>query len=194
MPATYHPVAPDVWDRTMRELSTEAKTVRLYVLTCPSRISEGLFRLPVGIIAHDTALTDETVADALDELQAAGLVAYDLDAEVVLDKTALRHTPLRNGKNGPDARIVGAVRKFVSVPDSPLKAEALQLAEIHSPDLHLALVERLGAAAGERPPKGPLQVASVFPEGASQDAKAPSRAEPEMSREFRGALVSPVGS
>jgi hypothetical protein len=197
MPATYHPVSPAVWDRTMRELTVESQAVRLYVLTCPTRVSEGLFTLAVGIIAHDVGLDELAVRRALDELEAAGLVAYDADAEVILDRTALRYTPLANGKKGEDKRIPAAVRKFEAVPDSPLKAEALGLAKAYSPDLHRALLER----ATEAPVRTPAEVASVFAEGASGRAEgasermeAPSRAGPEKSRELRGALALPVGS
>lgn len=196
MPATYHPVSPAVWDRTMRELTVEAKAVRLYVLTCPTRVSEGLFTLAVGIIAHDVGLDESAVRRALDELEAAGLVAYDADAEVILDRTALRYTPLANGKKGgEDKRIPGAVRKFEAVPDSPLKAEALGLAKAYSPDLHDALVERLDSAAPpeEKPLRSPLEVASVFAEGGSAELEAPRRVEPEMSGRLGTARPSVAG-
>lgn len=193
MPANYHPVSPAVWDRTMRELTVEAKAVRLYVLTCPTRVSEGLFTLAVGIIAHDVGLDEWTVRRALDELEAAGLVAYDADAEVILDRTALRYTPLANGKRGEDKRIPGAVRKFEAVPDSPLKAEALGLAKAHSPDLHDALVERVDLAPTpkEEPLRSPLEVASVFPEAGSAELEAPRRVEPE--RELGLEVPVPTG-
>lgn len=184
MPAKYHPVAPAIWDRTMRELPQHAQLVRLYVLSCPSRVSEGLFTLPVGIVAHDTGLDEATVLDALDILDAVGLVSYDEQAEVVLDRTALRFTPLRNGERGPDKRISGAVRLFENVPDSPLKGELLTLAAEHSPDLHTALSEESPRCPDEGPSESlpsPLEAASVFPEAPSDAHGSPekSRAEPE---------------
>lgn len=196
MPATYHPVSPAVWDRTMRELTVEAKAVRLYVLTCPTRVSEGLFTLAVGIIAHDVGLDESAVRRALDELEAAGLVAYDADAEVILDRTALRYTPLANGKRGEDKRIPAAVKRFEAVPDSPLKAEALGLANAYSPDLHDALVQRFTDASVRTPEEVAavfLEGASVRAEGVSERTEAPRRVEPEMSGRLGTARPSVAG-
>ena len=180
MPGSYHPVNPEIWDRTMRELSPETTNVYFYILTCRSRNSEGLFSLAIGHIAHDTGLDQEAVTAALDELSRRGRLLYDPDAEVVLDRTALKQHPLRSAS---DKRIVGAVRKFESVPDTPLKAEFLELTKVYSPELHRAILEHLGAlvATPPEPLRSPLEVASVFPDGASRVEEAPSRAEPEKS-------------
>jgi hypothetical protein len=166
MPAKYHPVAPSIWDRTMRGLSPAAMVVRYYVQTCPHRVSEGLFQLPLGHLIHDTGLTSEQVDQGLAELAVADLVLYDDEAEVVLDCTALKYNPLRNGtvKDGPrrgdvapDKRITSAVRLFEQVPETPLKAEFYCLAFEHSPDLAEPLAYRypdLTFATGQGPSKG----------------------------------------
>jgi len=174
MPAKFHPLSPAIWDRAMRDLSADGKLVRLYLLTCANRLSEGLFQIPLGIIAHDTGLPVEVVELALEELEVAGLARYDADAEVVLDCTSLRYMPLRNGKDAqgnpkPDARIPGAIRMLQGVPDTPLKRELFQLANQYAPDLAAAISERfpeLGGAstvssieAPGRPPKGGLEAA-----------------------------------
>lgn len=179
MPANYHPVNPEIWDRMMREMSPETAKVYFHILTCRSRNSEGLFSLAVGLIAHDTGLDEEAVTAALDHLVTSGRLSYDPNAEVVLDRTALKQQPLRSES---DNRIAGAVRKFESVPDTPLKAEFLELAKAHSPALHRAILEQLRplTPTPPKPLRSPLEVASVFPEGASRVEEAPSRAEPEM--------------
>jgi hypothetical protein len=152
MPAKFHPVSPTIWDRTQRQLGGPAKVVRYYVQTCPTRISEGLFQLPLGIVIHDTGLTDEQVRQGIDQLAAVGLVSYDEDAEVALDRTALKVNPLRNGVNSrsgevaPDNRIAGALRMFDQVPDTVLKGEFVRLAREHAPDLADALVAEFGSA------------------------------------------------
>lgn len=147
MPAKYHPVAPTLWDRAMRDLPATAKLLRLYVLTCPARVSEGLYQLPIGIAAHDLQLPAREIEQALAALKAAGLVDYDPEAEVVLDRTALKYQPLRNGTGPtgevkPDKRIAGALGRFEQVPDSPLKAELYRCARRYSPDLADALLSR----------------------------------------------------
>jgi hypothetical protein len=131
----------------MRRLSPVAKLVRLYVLTCPSRVSEGLYQLPLGIVAHDLDLDAGEVEQALDELDRAGLVSYDLAAEVVLDRTALKYQPLRNGSSPtgevrPDKRITGALSRYEQTPDTPLKDELYLCARRHSPDLAYAMGAR----------------------------------------------------
>jgi hypothetical protein len=189
MPAKFHPVSPALWDRTMRNLSVDAKLVRLYLLTCSNRVSEGLFQLPVGIVAHDTGLSAEVVELAFEELAHAGFAEYDADAEVVLDRTALRFAPLRNGQDRDgavkqDKRIPGAVRLFENVPATPLKAELYRLAAEYAPDLKYALGERFPALTFAveglmpEPNLSPMQGASDSARAPSPTAEAPSRAEP----------------
>jgi hypothetical protein len=182
MPAKFHPVSPAVWDRSMRALSADAKLVRMYLLTCANRLSEGLFQIPVGIVAHDTGLPEEYVMLALEELAAAGLVMYDPDAEVVLDLTALRFVPLRNGrdKDGnpkPDARIAGAVRMLQGVPSTPLKRELFRMADEHSPDLASAISERF-PELGTPSKQGPSTAPTRGHEGALAGSQGARREEP----------------
>ena len=145
MPAKYHAVAPTLWDRTMRELTGPAKVVRLYLMTCPARVSEGLYHLPLGHLIHDTGLKAEHVDQALADLDAAGLVSYDRDAEVVLDRTALKFYPLKHGRDLDTGEVkrnkamTSAVRLFASVPPSPLKRELYLLAKQYAEDYADAL-------------------------------------------------------
>lgn len=141
MPAKFHLFSPTAWDRTMRELSGPAKVVRMYVMTCPNRISEGLYQLAVGIIVHDTGLSEKHVRQGLAELEAAGLVSYDEQAEVVLDRTALKLSPLKHGRPDPETgevkrnrAMVNAIRLFEQAPDTWLKREQYRLAKLYSPD------------------------------------------------------------
>lgn len=183
MPATYHVIPGNVWGRTFRRLSMEAKLTAFAVYTSPLRISEGLFELAAGHLAADTGLTVEEVEEALDELQQADVLRYDHDAELVLIPWALKASPLKHsrdeatgeiatrddGSQKLDKRIAPAVRKLRSLPASPLKAVFLDLARQYSPDLAEAL------EGG--PPKGAT-------EGARQGAtKGASREESESEAE-----------
>jgi hypothetical protein len=149
MPAKFHVVRAGMWDKTFRRLSKEAKIVAINVYTSRLRSNEGLFELSVGHIAADTNLSTDEIREALEELSVAGLVDYDTDNEVVLDRLALKTNPLRNprdeegepvvdsrtGKPKVDKRIPNAVKLFCQVPESPLKLEFIGLAFKHSPDL-----------------------------------------------------------
>lgn len=147
MPAKFHQIAPTVWDRTMRRLSPQATVVRLYVMSCANRITEGLFQLPLGIIVHDTGLAEDEARSALDELEEAGLVSYDEDAEVVLDRTALKYAPLKHGRHPETGEVrrnsamKSAVKLFAGVPPTPLKRELYLLAKHYADDFAVALVE-----------------------------------------------------
>jgi hypothetical protein len=181
----YHPVYPAVWDRTMRELGHAAQLVRCYLLTCPSRASEGLFHMPVGIVAHDLGLTAEQVTKALAELIEGQLVDHDPDAEVVLDRTALRFTPLRNGvdretgETKVDKRIAGAIRKLRQVPPTRLLHELHRLAVEHSPDLAVAIESEWPHLASQQATPKPL--ASPF-EAPSKPLPSPSQAPSKPHR------------
>lgn len=160
MPAKFHAVSPTVWDRPQRLLGAPAKVVRYYIQTCPTRVSEGLFQLPIGIIVHDTGLTENDVRQGLAELEVAGFINYDELNEVILDRVALKVNPIRNGvvregpnqgKPKPDNRLAAALRMFDQVPSSPLKDEFWNLARLYSPDLADALISEFGATEVAQP-------------------------------------------
>jgi DNA-binding transcriptional ArsR family regulator len=188
MGATYHPVFPALWDRTMRQLGGPAKVVRLYVLTCSHRLSEGLYHLPVGIIQHDTGLEPQHVDQALRELADARLIDYDPDAEVVLDRTALKFAPLKNGVDRDtgevrvDKRIAGAVRKLEHVPQTPLMAELYRLAVQHSPDLAAALAVEWPVLADDEGPTRPPVDNQAPSEPLASPLGAPPKGRVELSR------------
>ena len=93
----YHSLRP--WGREDRELSKEALVLQDYCGRAPTRSSEGLFPLPLGYIVVDTPLVEQEIRVAFEELSAARLFDYDFNAEVVLDRTALKTNPLRNPRD-----------------------------------------------------------------------------------------------
>jgi hypothetical protein len=206
MPASFHVVSPGVWDRSLRSVSTTAQVVAFYVWTCRLRSSEGLFELAAGHVVVDTGLGEDQVLAALEELEHVGLVSYDVEAEIVLDRRALRDNPLKNGihRSGPkagevapDNRIKGAVTRFAQMPDTPLKVEFLRLALRHSEDLALAIGQGhpdlyTAASLNEEGASKGLAV-----EGASKGlARGPtSRGEPRRVESVRaeGETVPPCG-
>ncbi len=180
----------------MRELSPEAKLVRLNLLTCANRLSEGLYQLAIGIVAHDTGLSPHAVVEALGELESVALASYDRDAEVVLDRTALRYAPLRNGTDREgnvkrDNRIAGAIRHIENVPDTPLKEAQYRLARDLSPALREAMDERFpelryGSTDSRTVSEpSPLPGALSLSRGATPMDEAPRRAEPIREEQRR---------
>lgn len=132
MSTTFHALPPTIWRRSFRELTTEAKVVAFYVWSCTSRSSEGLFLLPIGHVVTDTGIDLAQVETAFDELSKADLIRYDIETEVVLDRLALQTMPIRSAS---DNRIKAAVRRFETVPRTPLRSEFVRLADEHAPAL-----------------------------------------------------------
>ncbi len=156
----YHAIIGNPWDRTFRALSLPAKVVAFHLQTSLMTRSEGLFLMSTGHIAADTGLPERDVTAALDELNGAGLVDYDADAELILDRRAAKACRLKIGTatvkdaNGnivrdedgkprtlpqPDKRIKSAVAYFERLPASPLKEVFRQLVADNAPALAQAL-------------------------------------------------------
>lgn len=140
MPARFHPVSPSVWDKRLRRASREAQVVALYCWTCRQRNSEGLFELAPHHVAGDTGIPEDEVLAAFAELDQLGLFAYDEDAEVVLDRRALKDNPLnhgardpatgelrmgRDGKPARNRRMGPAVARVADVPETPAEGGAV---------------------------------------------------------------------
>jgi hypothetical protein len=207
MPAKFHTISPAIWDRSMRQMGGPAKVVRYYVQTCPTRVSEGLFQLPIGIIVFDTGLSEEHVRKGLDQLEDAGLVSYDEDAEVVLDRTALKLAPLKHGRDAETGEVkenramVNAVRLFDAVPDTWLKREQYRLAERHAPDYARDLGKldpSLGLEPGDMPfgdhhPTQPTKGDARGIDGGSMGGVEKSRGEPDKRRAEGEGVVPACG-
>lgn len=148
MPSIFAAVSPRVWDATLRRASTNARLVRAYIATCPSKTTEGLFRLNVGYIAADTGLKPDDVEDALAELDNAGLIRWDPENEVVLDFLALEAANIN--KSG-DNRIVGALKQLRSVGHTSLHDVFLAHVESVCPVLAEAIRESEPRKALTRP-------------------------------------------
>jgi hypothetical protein len=123
----FFPVSPGVWG-DFNELDHTTMLVYLYVLSCPHRFSEGLYRLPVPYVAADLNLTPQEATEALERLRAARKIEYDSAAGVVFDRSALTVLPPKSPE-----QIKGAIRKLRQVPRTPLLVELHAMAAIHSP-------------------------------------------------------------
>lgn len=136
MASTFAAVSPRIWDAAMRRLSFNARYVRAYIATCPTKTTEGLFALNVGYVMADTGLGDSEVRHAIEELEAAGLVGWDATNEVVLDYLALE---VANINSEGDKRIAGALKQIRNVGETSLRAKFADHAERVSPVLAAAL-------------------------------------------------------
>jgi len=176
MPAKFHLLSPAVYDRKYRRLNKDAKIVVSYVWGAPARSTEGLSRIPISYIMGDNGLSETEVINALDELQAVGMVEWDEETETILDCLSLKFNPLKNGVNKETGevtvnnRLPGALKQLDSLINSPLLHSFAQLASRYSPDFALAIYEKYPwlETPDEAPPK-PL--ASPY-QGGSREEKS----------------------
>lgn len=138
MPTTFVSTTTRIWSAALRRCSTAARLVRVYVATAPARTSEGLFPMSLGYASIDTGLTEDEIRSALKELDAVGLVGWDEEQELVLDRESLE---VMNYTSTNDKRLDGAVKLIRTLPASPLIRDFHTLAARMAPPLARALAE-----------------------------------------------------
>lgn len=94
--------------------------------------------MSLGYAAIDTGLAEDEIRSALKELEAVGLVGWDEDQELVLDRESLE---VMNYTSSNDKRLSGAVKLIRNLPASPLTHEFRTLAARMAPPLARALAE-----------------------------------------------------
>lgn len=133
--ARYHTVYSRLWSsRDFRSWTEDGRHLALYLLTCPARTTEGLFRLPIPLAAHELQWPTDRVERAVAELEGAEFIAIDRDADLVWLVNAIRW----NTPRGPK-QIKGAVNALADVPSSPLRAPYLDRCRSVSPELAAAI-------------------------------------------------------
>lgn len=163
----YGKVYSRIWAHSQfRRWSDDVRLAALYLLTCPHRTTEGLFRLPIAFACHELGWPAERTDAAITDLEAAGFVAIDRDTDLVLICKALRW----DSPNG-EKSIKGAVNKLRDLPESPLRDRFLGEADRLCEPLARAIRDDLGWTRSpiEAPSKG-------HPEGGGGPADAPSDA------------------
>jgi hypothetical protein len=136
MPSTFAATSTRMWSAALRSCSVDARLLRAYIATAPTKTTEGLFPLPIGYASHDTGLSETQIEQAFEELRGCGLVDWDPDTDLVLDREALVVTKYGDDS---DKRIKGAVKLIEGLPPSPLVAELVALAERFAPAIARAL-------------------------------------------------------
>lgn len=92
-------------------LSTDAKLIGAYLLTCQHTNGIGCFRMPVGYVSIDLDIGIERVSIGLSELYRKGFLEHDETSEYILIPNFLRWNPISN-PNSAKAR----AKEFGSVP------------------------------------------------------------------------------
>jgi hypothetical protein len=180
----YYRVSPRIWSVT--RWSENARLLALYLLTCPHRTVEGLFRLPKAYIQADLEWSPQRLAEPLRELSEDGFIEYDEDAQVVLILKALKYQAPAN-PNG----VTSALRQLEEVPESPLDQRFHQMAQRYCERLAEQLPERFAQPpapppAPKTPPTPPLRdtatVEPTTPPGGSATPKTETTASRVLDR------------
>ena len=159
----YFRVAPRFWDDAA-SWTDDAKLLALYLLTCPHRTSEGLFRMPKAYAREDMEWSPERFEEAFRELLEVGFIRYDETARVVLIRKALKYQAPAN-----DNMAKAALAKLDDLPETHLWREFRLLAEQYAEQLAERLRERYG-----EPPTQALPP----PQAQGDDADASPPADP----------------
>jgi hypothetical protein len=132
----YYRVAPAIWNESWED---DVRLVAFYLLTCPHRTTEGLFRLPLAYAWEDMGWPAKRFEKAFKQLIANDFVEYDYDARVCLIVNALVYQQPENPN-----QVTAAMKAIRELPATPLLDRLLVVAETHSQRLAKALCEHLG--------------------------------------------------
>jgi len=159
----YAKVTRKIWHTSQfRALSREARELYLYIITCPHGNILGMFVLRPGYVVDDLRLPSrQRFTQLLGELLHQHLVAWDPDAEIILDLEYLDKHPLDNPN-----QVKAAVKKLDELPKTKLFSELKLLIERLGKPLYEPLIKRLDERLGkqgtvtvtvtEEPPYPPL--------------------------------------
>lgn len=143
MAARYYRVSPRFWTDT-RSWTEDARLLGLYLLTCPHRTTEGLFRLPKAYIYADLGWTVERLGEPFAELLANGFIHYDETLEIVLITNALKYQAPENPN-----QVKHAISLLEELPPTPLFSLLTTVAKRFSEPLAKGLEERFGEGFGK---------------------------------------------
>jgi hypothetical protein len=134
---TYFRVSPRFWaDPAMR--GDDVRLLALYLLTCPARRTEGLFRLPRAYAAADLGWPSHRLDDAWDQLVRVGFLEEDEETQLVLLPAALRYQPAENPN-----QTKAVLAHLRDLPPSPLVGRLHEAARELCPRLARAMDEEL---------------------------------------------------
>lgn len=176
MTARYNVVYSRLWASSgFRSWSEDGRTAALYLLTCPARNTEGFFRLPMPLAAHELQWSIERVQAAFAELEAAEFIAVDPDADLVWLVNAVAW----NMPKGPK-RIKGAVNALSELPSSALRSSYLVKCRSTCPELAEAITAHLGWTDT---PSIPLRRGSGTPPITHSQSLTQTQAQPQPQGE-----------
>lgn len=164
----YFRISPRFWSRAeQKDWTDDMKMLALYLLTCPHRTTEGLYRLPKQYAQADLEWSPERFGEPFAQLLEDGFCDYDEQAQVVLIRGALKYQACANANVA-----TAAVKRLHELPETRLAWEFRQLVEQFDEQLAKQLPEQFGDTPSPTPTPPPSPSLTPAPSPADGDAKA----------------------
>ncbi len=132
----FHMVSSDFWQDT-EDWSSDERSMAIYLLTCPHRTKEGLFRLLPAYVSAELRFERERALETFDALAARGWVKYDRAGKVMFLCKSLRWFPPKGPKS-----IAGACSAVAELRGTVLFGDFAEAAREWAPELFAAIVDR----------------------------------------------------
>ncbi len=136
----YNRISTKFWtDEKVLQWDNETRILALYLLTCPHKTTEGLFRLPKQYICADLAWSLEGLAKPFNKLLEDGFIKYDDRVNVILLCNALKYQSPDNPNQEK-----AAISLLKELPKTDLLYQFIRQAERFSERFYQRLVEQFG--------------------------------------------------
>lgn len=136
----YFRVATKFWtDEKSSAWGDDNRLLALYLLTCPHRTTEGLYRLPKAYILGDLKWEAERLREPFAQLLDEGFAMYDETTQVILICHALNYQKPENPN-----QITAAVKAVLALPANPLTEHLQRFAQRYAEPFANALGKALG--------------------------------------------------
>lgn len=179
----YYRVSPALWRQ--RTWTDDMRLLACYLLTSPHRNIEGLFILPKGYVTGDLKWSSERLAEPFGRLAGDGFLGYDDDTDVCLIMKALKYQHPDNPN-----MVTSAVRRIVTVPETPLDEPFFMAAVQYYRPLAERLAERLPERFGKpQLSSALLNSALLSARDDASDGSAPSSRAVDNSENGRNRLL-----
>lgn len=155
MSQLYYRVGPSIWNEPWND---DERLMAVYLLTCPHRNTEGLFKLPKAYIVADLGWEPARSETAFNGLLQCGFIEYDEAAKVVWIVKAIEWQPLVN-----ENQAKASAKAMLALPSTPLFNRFRRVAEKRSRTLAKHYKQAFGLALAQAPTPAPQSPTATPP-------------------------------
>ncbi len=177
----YNRISAKFWtDEKVLKWSNQTRLLAIYLLTCPHKTTEGLFRLPKQYICADLGWSLKELEKPFQELLKDDFIKYDEKVSVILLTKALKYQSPDNPNQEK-----AAIKKLEELPDTVLLNDFILQAKEYNQRFYQRLVKHFG----EPQTPAPTLTLSPTPENnPCPDTAEENTAYSESSPAYKAAL------